>query len=33
MVNEQKKVHIIKCKIYTKIKGKENLLAPKLDNL
>jgi hypothetical protein len=34
MVNEQKKVHKIKCnKISIEIKGKEKLLAPKLDNL
>jgi U3 small nucleolar RNA-associated protein 14 len=33
MVDEQKKVHKIKCKIYTKIKGKEKLLAPKSNNL
>jgi hypothetical protein len=33
MGDEQKKVHKIKCKIYTKIEGKEKLLAIKLDNL
>jgi hypothetical protein len=33
MVDEQGKVHKIKCKICTKINHKEKLLAPKLDNL
>jgi len=33
VVDEQWKVHEVKCKVYTKIEGKEKLLAPKLDNL
>jgi hypothetical protein len=32
-MDEQKKVHKIKYKIYIKIKGNEKLLAPKLNNL
>ncbi len=27
------KVHQVKCKVYTKIEGKEKLFPPKLDNL
>jgi len=33
MVDEQGRVHKIRCKICTKINCKEKLLAPKLDNL
>jgi len=32
-VDEQWKVHDVTCKVYTKVKGKKKLLAPKLDNL
>jgi hypothetical protein len=27
MVDEQKKVHQVKCKVYTKMEGKQKLLA------
>ncbi len=33
MVDAHGKVHKVKCKVCTKIDGKEKLLAPKLDNL
>ncbi len=33
VVDEKWKVHDVRCKVYTKIKGKKKLLALKLDNL
>ncbi len=33
VMDEQRKVHQIICKVRTKIKGKEKLMAPKLDSL
>jgi len=33
VVDAHGKVHKVKCKVCTKIDGKEKLLAPKLDNL
>jgi hypothetical protein len=33
VVDAHGKVHQVRCKVCTKIKGKEKLLAPKLDNL
>jgi hypothetical protein len=33
MVDAHGKVYQIRCKVYIKVKGKETLLAPKLDNL
>jgi len=33
MVDAYGKVHQAKCKVYTKIKGKEKFFAPKLDSL
>jgi hypothetical protein len=32
MVDAHGKVHQVRCKVYTKIKGKEKLLALKLDS-
>jgi hypothetical protein len=31
MVHEQGKMHLVKCKVYTKIEGKKKMLAFKLD--
>jgi hypothetical protein len=33
MVDVNRKTHQIRCKVYNKIEGKEELLALKLDNL